>query len=89
MAPFSDLKDVATALRKNLSAKADRLIYDPSRPPGRVASGGGQVINIYEPSPIKPPGGRGPGDPRQGRAEKLLNQSCGETGSKPCQHDNR
>jgi Family of unknown function (DUF5906) len=54
MATFSDIENVASALRKYLSAKAETIIYDPSRTSGRISQGGAQVVNVFRPSDIRP-----------------------------------
>jgi hypothetical protein len=54
IAPFSDVTNVAVMLRRFPSAKAEKLVYEPAEPCGRIAFDKAQVINIYQPSPIKP-----------------------------------
>jgi hypothetical protein len=52
VAAFADakVKDVAAALRKYLSAKAETIDYDPGRERGRITVEGKQVVNLFRPT---------------------------------------
>jgi hypothetical protein len=54
VSPYSDVPNVAAMLRKVISTKAAAVAYEPSRPAGRIALDGEQVINCYLPPSIKP-----------------------------------
>jgi Family of unknown function (DUF5906) len=54
ISPFSDVKDVASLLRKYTAVQAHSLVYEPGLAPGRIAFKRQKVINIYQPSPIRP-----------------------------------
>jgi hypothetical protein len=52
--PYSDVDNVARLLLKQLSGKAETLAYEPGQKTGRINIDGRVVINVYQPSPIKP-----------------------------------
>src|SRR5262249_47276095 len=51
------VKDVAAALRKYLSAKAETIDYDPGRERGRITAEGMRVINLFRAPGIQPVNG--------------------------------
>ena len=56
VAPFTHTKfpNVAIALRRHLSPKAETMDYDPGRKGGRITTEGKQVINLFQPTNILP-----------------------------------
>jgi hypothetical protein len=54
IAPFAHVRDVAALLRTHPSAQAEALAYEPGHPTGRISLDRAQVINVYQPSPIRP-----------------------------------
>jgi hypothetical protein len=53
VAPFSAAPNVAALLRRQLSAQADALAFEPGKPSGRVSVDGLQAVNTFRPSLIR------------------------------------
>lgn len=52
--PFSHLKDTAGLLRKQFPSQVDAMVYEPGHKSGPIALDRQHVVNVYEPSSIKP-----------------------------------
>jgi hypothetical protein len=54
VAPFSDVDNVARLVRKQFSGKAHSIVYEPGEPSGLIVFDREHVVNVFEPTPIRP-----------------------------------
>jgi len=57
VAPFSDSANVARLLRARLPAQAETVVYEPNQASGLITLDGRSVVNMYQPSPVRPVSG--------------------------------